>query len=71
MDRLDIALPLNGSIDRSSPAWTTNLLDEYTAAITTFNKYENVLAYTIANEVVTTNANTAAARMFPSPFGSS
>lgn len=58
---LDIALPLNGSIDRSSPAWTTNLLDEYTAAITTFNKYDNVLAYTIANEVVTTNANTAAA----------
>ena len=61
--RLDIALPLNGSIDRSSPAWTTNLLDEYTNAINTFNKYNNVLAYTIANEVVTTNANTAAARM--------
>jgi hypothetical protein len=26
-------------------------------------QYNNVLAYNIANEVVTTNANTAAARM--------
>jgi hypothetical protein len=59
---LDVSLPLNGSIDRSAPAWTTSLLNEYTTAINAFERYPNVLAYTIANEVVTTNANTAAAR---------
>jgi len=36
--RLDVSLPLNGSIDRSVPAWTTNLLDEYTSTIDAFSK---------------------------------
>jgi hypothetical protein len=37
-NRLDISLPLNGSIDRASPAWSTNLLDEYTTTINAFLK---------------------------------
>jgi hypothetical protein len=36
--RLDVSLPLNGSIDRSSPSWSTNLLNEYTTTINIFNK---------------------------------
>ncbi|KAK1922373.1 Glucanosyltransferase-domain-containing protein [Papiliotrema laurentii] len=58
---LDVSLPLNGSIDRSSPSWTTNLLDEYTRTIDAFNKYDNVLGYNIGNEVVNTAGNTNAA----------
>lgn len=59
---LDISLPLNGSIDRSNPAWTTNLQDQYIQTINVFNGYSNVLAYNIGNEVITTTNNTAAAR---------
>ncbi|BEI87921.1 uncharacterized protein CcaverHIS019_0106390 [Cutaneotrichosporon cavernicola] len=58
---LDVSLPLNGSIDRASPSWTTNLLDEYIRTIDAFNKYPNVLAYNIGNEVISTPANTYAA----------
>ncbi|KAF9038126.1 Glucanosyltransferase-domain-containing protein [Panaeolus papilionaceus] len=49
---IDLSLPLNGSIDRDVPAWSTNVLNVYTASIDTFEKYDNVLAYNIGNEVV-------------------
>ena len=53
---------MNGSIDRASPAWSTNLLDQYIATIDTFAKYDNVLAYNVGNEVITApNATNAAA----------
>ncbi|KAF9045226.1 glycoside hydrolase family 72 protein [Panaeolus papilionaceus] len=51
---LDLGLPNNGSIDRTGPTWTTNLLNEYTSTISTFEKYDNVLAYNVGNEVVET-----------------
>ena len=56
-----MTLPKNGSIDRTSPAWTTNLLDSYIATIDAFSKYDNVLVYNIGNEVVTSPNQTAAA----------
>lgn len=49
---IDLALPLNGSIDRISPSWSTNILNQYTRTIDTFSKYDNVLAYNVGNEVV-------------------
>ncbi|KAG8957819.1 1,3-beta-glucanosyltransferase gas1, partial [Tulasnella sp. 408] len=58
---LDLALPVNGSIDRASPAWTTNLLDLYLGTVDAFSKYDNVLAYNVGNEVVTSPAETIAA----------
>ncbi|KAG8919117.1 1,3-beta-glucanosyltransferase gas1 [Tulasnella sp. 417] len=57
---LDLALPVNGSIDRASPAWTTNLLDLYVGTIDEFSKYDNVLAYNVGNEVVIDPAGTIA-----------
>ncbi|KAI0271621.1 glycoside hydrolase family 72 protein [Gloeopeniophorella convolvens] len=57
---LDLTLPVNGSIDRNSPAWSTNLLDSYINTIDSFSKYDNVLAYNIGNEVVTSPNGTAA-----------
>jgi hypothetical protein len=57
---LDLSLPLNGSIDRTAPAWTTNLLDSYINTIDAFLKYDNVLAYNIGNEVVTSANQTTA-----------
>ena len=57
-----MSLPVNGSIDRASPAWTTNLLDLYIGTIDAFSKYDNVLAYNVGNEVITeANATNAAA----------
>lgn len=58
---LDLTLPVNGSIDRNSPAWTTNLLDSYISTIDAFSKYDNVLAYNVGNEVVVAPNGTAAA----------
>ncbi|KAG9045554.1 1,3-beta-glucanosyltransferase gas1 [Tulasnella sp. UAMH 9824] len=58
---LDLALPVNGSIDRASPAWTTNLLDLYIGTVDAFSKYDNVLAYNVGNEVVTAPAETISA----------
>ncbi|KAH9046433.1 carbohydrate-binding module family 43 protein/Glycoside hydrolase family 72 protein [Lactarius hengduanensis] len=58
---LDLTLPVNGSIDRSSPAWTTNLLDSYINTIDAFSKYDNVLAYNVGNEVVVSPNGTTAA----------
>ena len=52
---------MNGSIDRASPAWTTNLLDSYISTIDAFSKYDNVLVYNIGNEVVTSPNQTSAA----------
>ncbi|EIW66984.1 1,3-beta-glucanosyltransferase [Tremella mesenterica] len=58
---LDVSLPLNGSIDRSSPSWSTNLLNEYTTTINAFLKYDNILAFNIGNEVINLVSNTNAA----------
>lgn len=59
---LDVSLPLNGSIDRASPTWSTNLLDAYITTIDKFLGYENVLAFNIGNEVINLPTNTDAAR---------
>lgn len=58
---VDLSLPVNGSIDRDSPAWTSNLLDLYISTIDAFSNYDNVLAYNVGNEVVTSPNETAAA----------
>ncbi|KAI9066719.1 carbohydrate-binding module family 43 protein [Trametes sanguinea] len=58
---IDLALPGNGSIDRNSPTWTTSLLDQYIETINVFNKYDNVLAYNVGNEVITDPTQTGAA----------
>lgn len=58
---IDLSLPLTGSIDRQTPAWSTNLLDIYISTIDAFSKYDNVLAYNVGNEVVTAANGTAAA----------
>lgn len=58
---LDVSLPLNGSIDRASPSWSTNLLDAYITTIDAFAKYDNVLAYNVGNEVINLPINTDAA----------
>jgi hypothetical protein len=49
---IDLTLPVNGSIDRAAPSWTTSLQDQYLATIDTFSKYDNVLAYGVGNEVI-------------------
>lgn len=58
---IDLPLPLNGSIDSTTPSWTTNILDEYIETIDTFSKYDNVLAYNIGNEVIQLTNQTGAA----------
>ncbi|KAG8771942.1 1,3-beta-glucanosyltransferase gas1 [Ceratobasidium sp. 428] len=55
---IDLSLPLNGSINRASPSWTTNLQSLYTSTIDAFSKYENVLSYNVANEVINLPNNT-------------
>ncbi|KAF8898483.1 carbohydrate-binding module family 43 protein/Glycoside hydrolase family 72 protein [Infundibulicybe gibba] len=57
---IDLALPLNGSIDRNSPSWSTNLLDQYIKTIDAFSKYDNVLAFNVGNEAVVQNSTAAA-----------
>ncbi|KAF8193250.1 Glucanosyltransferase-domain-containing protein [Mycena galopus ATCC 62051] len=57
---LDLTLPLNGSIDTTLPAWSTNILDQYLRTIDAFAKYDNVLAYNIGNEVITPSATQSA-----------
>jgi hypothetical protein len=49
---IDLSLPLNGSIDRTVPSWSTNVLNLYTQTIDVFEKYDNVLAYNVGNEAV-------------------
>ncbi|KAI0639101.1 Glucanosyltransferase-domain-containing protein [Trametes polyzona] len=58
---IDLALPVNGSIDRNAPKWTTNLLDQYIKTIDAFKKYDNVLAYNVGNEVVNDTEHTGTA----------
>ncbi|KAH9964549.1 glycoside hydrolase family 72 protein [Russula dissimulans] len=50
---IDLTLPVNGSIDRDAPTWTTNLQDSYINTVDAFLKYDNILAYNIGNEIVT------------------
>jgi len=57
---IDLSLPLNGSIDRLVPSWSTNVLNQYIRTVDTFSKYDNVLAYNIGNEVVTGDSTDAA-----------
>jgi hypothetical protein len=52
---------VNGSIDRSSPAWTTNLLDLYITTIDVFMHYPNILGFNIGNEVVNSAESTSTA----------
>ncbi|EGO29676.1 glycoside hydrolase family 72 protein [Serpula lacrymans var. lacrymans S7.9] len=58
---IDLSLPVNGSIESTSPAWTTNLLGLYVDTIDAFSKYDNVLAYNVGNEVITSAATSNAA----------
>jgi len=58
---IDLALPLNGSIDTSSPSWGTNILDQYLETIHVFSKYDNVLAFNVGNEVILTGQTAVAA----------
>jgi 1,3-beta-glucanosyltransferase GAS1 len=58
---IDLSLPVNGSIDRLAPSWSTNLLNLYIQSIDAFSKYDNVLAYNVGNEVVIAPNGTAAA----------
>ncbi|TKY86793.1 hypothetical protein EX895_004434 [Sporisorium graminicola] len=58
---LDLALPLNGSINRADPIWDVSLLGLYAGTIDAFTKYDNLLAVNVANEVVNVAANTDAA----------
>ena len=58
---IDLALPVNGSIDRNNPTWTVNLLNQYIETIDAFKKYDNVLAFNVGNEVITAPAGTGAA----------
>lgn len=58
---LDLALPLNGSINRAQPSWDVGLLDLYAKTIHVFSRYDNLLAVNIANEVVTQPTNAVAA----------
>ncbi|KAJ9478290.1 1,3-beta-glucanosyltransferase [Pseudozyma hubeiensis] len=54
---LDLALPLNGSINRAQPSWDVGLLNLYATTIDVFTRYDNLLAVNIANEVVTQSSN--------------
>lgn len=58
---LDLALPLNGSINRADPTWDVSLLDLYAETINVFTKYDNLLAVNVANEVVNQASNANAA----------
>ncbi|KAF7325016.1 1,3-beta-glucanosyltransferase [Mycena kentingensis (nom. inval.)] len=57
---LDLTLPLNGSIDTTLPTWSTSLLNQYIDTINVFEKYDNILAYNVGNEVLTFDATNAA-----------
>lgn len=50
---IDLALPGNSSINRAAPAWDIALQTVYLETIDAFAKYDNVLAYSVANELVT------------------
>ncbi|KAJ6475513.1 Glucanosyltransferase-domain-containing protein [Mycena sanguinolenta] len=44
----------------SLPTWSTNLRGQYIKTINVFSKYDNVLAYNVGNEVLTSRATNAA-----------
>ncbi|CAG7846799.1 1,3-beta-glucanosyltransferase gel4; AltName: Full=Glucan elongating glucanosyltransferase 4; Flags: Precursor [Serendipita indica DSM 11827] len=58
---IDLSLPVNGSITREDPTWTSNLLTLYLNTIEAFSKYDNVLGYNIGNEIVKDTASTITA----------
>jgi hypothetical protein len=49
---IDLSLPVNGSITRDAPSWTSNLLTLYLDTIDAFLQYDNVLGFNIGNEIV-------------------
>jgi hypothetical protein len=57
---IDLSLPSNGSVDRLSPTWSSNLLDQYLETIDAFSKYDNVLAFNVGNEAITSNTTSVA-----------
>lgn len=48
---IDLQSPM-ASIDRTNPAYTIDLFNTYAAVVDTFSKYENVLSFNAANEVI-------------------
>ncbi|TFK21137.1 glycolipid anchored surface protein GAS1 [Coprinopsis marcescibilis] len=58
---LDLSLPVVASIDRGQPSWSTNILNTYLSTINAFEKYDNVIAYNVGNEVIDNNATSLAA----------
>ncbi|KAJ2919279.1 hypothetical protein MD484_g1106, partial [Candolleomyces efflorescens] len=50
---IDLALPMNGSIDRLSPSWSSNLLDQYLRTIDVFShkskNYNQLVGYAAIN----------------------
>jgi len=57
---IDLSTPLNGSIDRLAPSWSTNLQDSYLRTVDAFHQYDNVIAYNIGNEVALTDSTEVA-----------
>ena len=58
---IDLASPLD-LIDRANPAYTIDMFNTYAAVVDTFSKYDNVLSFNAANEVINstyTTTNTA------------
>ncbi|KAH6669485.1 beta-1,3-glucanosyltransferase [Halenospora varia] len=51
------------SIDRSSPQWTTTLLDRYTSVVDSLAKYPNVIGFFAGNEVPNNLSYTGSAAM--------
>ncbi|CAO1613233.1 unnamed protein product [Sympodiomycopsis kandeliae] len=58
---IDLALPGNSSINRAEPVWDTALQTVYLDTIDAFAKYDNVLAYSVANELVSVPSVSGAA----------
>jgi uncharacterized membrane protein YgcG len=57
---VDLTVPIIGSINRDAPLWTTDLLNVYLETVDTFMGYDNILAFTVGNEVVTAVNETVA-----------
>ncbi|GAA98026.1 carbohydrate-binding module family 43 protein [Mixia osmundae IAM 14324] len=57
----DLGLPLNGSINRAAPSWDVGIQQQYIDTINNMAGYDNLLAFGVANEVVTGPTNTDAA----------
>ncbi len=48
---IDLESP-TASIDRTNPAYTLDMFNEFAAVVDTFSKYDNVLSYNAGNEVI-------------------